>query len=470
MKRNERILLIDDEAHILQSYRTVLRQIGFRNFFSCHSANEAKDIISQHSPDIILLDLTLKGEMPGQELLPILRQRVPDSPVIIISGNQDMALAVECMKRGAHDYLSKPVEGERLKATVLRTLEWKSVRNENAQLKNALLQTETNSEENNKGIVTHDHHMKNLLAYTRIIASSPEPVLITGESGVGKEMFARAVHELGDGRAPWVAVNVTALNDDMFADALFGHRRGAFTGADKMRSGLLEKAAGGTLLLDEIGDLSMASQVKLLRLLQEKEYHPVGADAVKHSDCRIIATTNRLLEDRIKNGTFRSDLYYRLKVHHIHIPPLRERRDDIVPLAEYFTRKAAKTLGIKAPGIDNDAKSVLMEMSFPGNARQVEALIFDAVTRYKEKPIPVAFFRQYQNVPASKINDKYAGQHDQPQRTATSFCEFQILPTIQQARLELIDEAVHRCRGNRSAAARMLGITPQALHKHLNKH
>ena len=465
MNRPETVLLIDDEAYILQSYRIVLRRAGLKGLF-CHSAHEALEIIQTRSPDIILLDLTLKDGISGQELLPILREKVPEAPVIIISGNQDIGLAVECMKRGAHDYLSKPIDGERLTTTILRTLEWRTATSENKQLKKALLQTKSHRDSFAEGIVTRDHHMLNLLAYADIVAQTPEPVLITGASGVGKEMFARAIHNMGSGKRPWMAVNVTALDDDMFTDALFGHRRGAFTGAHQSRAGMLEKAAGGTLLLDEIGDLSMASQAKLLRLIQEKEYQPVGSDSVKRAECRIIVTTNRSLEERMNAGAFRSDLYYRLHVHHIHIPPLSERRNDIPLIAEHFVQKAAGILGVQAPALGDAVKRMLKNMDFPGNARQLEALIFDAVTRYKDTPIPTELLTTLHRAPAAaRPTERTPMPHEQ----VTAFSAFQILPTISQARLELIDEAVRRSGDNCSAAARMLGITPQALHKHLKK-
>ena len=229
-------------------------------------------------------------------------------------------------------------------------------------------------------IVTADKKIRSIFRYMNAIKKSPEPVLVTGETGVGKDLIARAVHKVSKLDGEFVAVNVAGLDDHMFTDTLFGHLRGAFTGADKKRAGLIEKAKGGTLFLDEIGDLSHASQVKLLELLQSGTYYPIGSDSQKTSDARIVVATNRDLYEMQSKGEFRKDLYYRLSVHHIDIPPLRKRTDDIPVLFEHFLEMAATAQSMRKPTYVADLIPALKKHSFPGNVRELRAMVFNAVS------------------------------------------------------------------------------------------
>jgi DNA-binding NtrC family response regulator len=311
--------------------------------------------------------------------------------------------------------------------------------------------------------------MLSIFQYIESIAQTSQPVLIRGETGVGKELIARTLHTLSGLKGSFVAVNVAGLDDNVFSDTLFGHVRGAFTGAERDRRGLIEQAAGGTLFLDEIGDLSTASQVKLLRLLQEGEYFPLGRDDAKRTDVRIVASSNVDLWERQKAGLFRKDLNYRLRTHRIYIPPLRERMDDIPLLVEHFLGEAARTLDKKKPVLPNELTPLLRTYSFPGNVRELQTLVFDAVSRHKGSGLSLDVFKAHIRLYQSRENAKpqAAAHTPEPGKALIGFSEK--LPTIKQASDLLVDEAMRRSGGNQSIAAGLLGITQQALSKRLKK-
>ena len=245
----------------------------------------------------------------GQLHLERLTLTRPDIPVVVVTGTNDLAVAVQCMKLGAYDFVLKPIEQDAFEQAIRRALEQRSLKAQTSRLKRRLIHRELEHPEAFARIATNNRTMLALFSYVEAIAPSPEPVLITGESGVGKELFAQSVHELSRRGGDLVAVNLAGLDDTLFTDALFGHRKGAFTGADRERRGMIERAVGGTLLLDEIGDLSMASQVKLLRLLQEREYYPIGSDVPHRADARVVAATHQDLGRKVEQGTFRRDLF-----------------------------------------------------------------------------------------------------------------------------------------------------------------
>jgi transcriptional regulator with PAS, ATPase and Fis domain len=313
-------------------------------------------------------------------------------------------------------------------------------------------------------IITNDSEMLSIFHYILSIAKSPEPVLITGETGVGKELIAEAIHALSGLKGDLIPVNTAGLDDTMFSDTLFGHQKGAFTGADKARPGLIEKAKHGTLFLDEVGDLSLASQVKLLRLLQEGEYLPLGRDEVKHATVRIITVTNQDLWYLQKIGKFRKDLNFRLRTHHIHVPPLRERVDDLPILVDHFLEKAANALNKPTPAPSDEMVSLLRTYSFPGNIRELQAMIFDAVSRHTGDILSLSSIRRHI---LEGQRDMTAPDMSQEESTYLRFPKK--LPTIKEATRLLVAEAMKRAGNNQSVAARMLGITQQALSKRLKK-
>ncbi len=316
--------------------------------------------------------------------------------------------------------------------------------------------------------------MFGLFRYIETIAPTPQPVLITGETGVGKELVARAIHKLSGLRGSFIAVNVAGLDDNVFSDTLFGHARGAFTGADRTRSGLIKQASGGTLFLDEMGDLSSASQLKLLRLLQEGEYMPLGQDTTLQADTRILAATNQDLWALQKVGRFRKDLNYRLRAIHINVPPLRERVDDIRLLMEHFFEEASRALDKKKPTPPKELLTLLETYNYPGNIRELRAMVFDAVSRHESKILSLQAFKahiaQHQqnrgNVPAGAL----CTDTERDVEGGDPLIDFSgELPTITQATQLLVGEAMKRSNANQSVAARLLGISQQALSRRLKK-
>jgi DNA-binding NtrC family response regulator len=312
-------------------------------------------------------------------------------------------------------------------------------------------------------IVTHDKKMLSIFKYINTIAPTSQPVLITGETGVGKELVARAIHNLSDLKGDFIAVNVSGLDDNVFSDTLFGHVKGAFTGAEGVRRGLIEKASNGTLLLDEIGDLHPASQTKMLRVLQESEYLPLGQDEPRRADSRIISTTNKDLWALQRAGMFREDLNFRLRTHHIHVPPLRERINDIDILLDHFLKVSARSLKKKQPIIPEELTSVLKTYPYPGNVRELQTMIFDAVTRQDSKILSLDTFESYIG---QQKGDKTISFEPTAEKTAI-FTSCEELPSIKQSTQLLVDEAMKRANGNQSVAAKMLGISQQALSKRL---
>ncbi len=322
------------------------------------------------------------------------------------------------------------------------------------------------SHQNLTEIITVNAEMLSLIKTIETIRDSRQPVLITGETGTGKELFARAVHVLSNVKGPFITVNVAGLDDNVFSDTLFGHVRGAFTGADRPRPGMIEKAAGGTIFLDEIGDLSLSSQIKMLRLLQDGDYLPLGADDHRQSNARIVTATNRDLWQAQRSGHFRADFNYRLRTHHINIPPLRERRDDIAPLTEYFLENAATMLKKTKPTPPVELLPLLRTYSFPGNVRELQGMIFDAVSQHQNKILSLRTFQEHianTNIykPETTPLEKKRGED--------SFLPMGKFPTIQEAIGFLVIEAMKRTQSNQTIAARMLGISRQALNKRLNK-
>ena len=379
------ILAVDDEEAVLNGVRRTLRAEGFENVLMCRDPRDVEPLLEAEPVSLILLDLMMP-HIGGRELLERISASHPEIPVIVVTAEQDVRTAVDCMKSGAYDYLLKPAGAAELIAVIARALEHRELREENARLRSKLLQAELAHPEQFDEIITADPAMYALFAYLEVVAGGSNPVLISGETGSGKELFARAIHNVSARRGPFVAVNVAGLDDTMFSDTLFGHKPGAFTGAVGIRKGMIEAAGRGTLFLDEIGDLSEASQVKLLRVLQEREYHTLGDDAPKRLEARVVAATH---QDPAK---LRRDLYFRLRAYHVRIPPLRDRAGDLPALIHHFVREASHDLGRKPPVIPERLYRLLSRYDFPGNVRELRALVFDAVARHTSGPLPVEPF------------------------------------------------------------------------------
>ncbi len=461
------ILLVDDEEVWLHSFSLSLRSSGINNIITCQDSREVMNILSARAISVMVLDLTMP-HINGAEILIKAVEEFPHIPVIIISGLDQVDTAVNCIKQGAFDYFTKVSEENRLISGVERAIEVGKLRRENSSLKEHFLEDKLDHPEAFAHIITHNKKMRTLFQYMEAIATSCEPVLITGETGVGKELFAHALHKLCHGDAPFVVANAAGLDDTMFADTLFGHRKGAFTGAESARDGLIKKAAGGTLFLDEIGDLSQASQVKLLRLLQEREYFQLGSDLARKTDARMIFATHRDLDTLQKEGAFRTDLFFRLRAHHIHIPPLRERLDDIPLLFDFFLAEGAARLSKKKPAYPQQLPLLLATYNYPGNVRELNHIIFDALSPHKGKMLSMDNFRKYIHSQSSSLDhtvDNAAVSADD----ATPFHVLEQLPTLKESSNLLIQEALQRSGGNQAIAADMLGITRQALNWRLKK-
>ncbi len=462
------ILIVDDEAPILLAIETTLQMAGLTHTRTCEDSRQVMEQLNKQPAEVVLLDLNMP-HIDGRELLDQISREFPEIPIIIVTGAVDIETAVLCMKSGAFDYVVKPVEEERLLTAVHRALSFRELKRENFALKQHILTDTLEKPEAFVSIITNNKKMLAIFQYIESIAQTSQPVLIRGETGVGKELIAQTLHELSGRSGQFIAVNVAGLDDNVFSDTLFGHVRGAFTGADTDRSGLIDKATAGTLFLDEIGDLSLASQIKLLRLLQEGEYFPLGQDEPKKTEVRIIASTNVDLWKRQKAGKFRKDLNYRLRTHRIYIPPLRERIDDIPLLVDHFLNEAAHSLGKKKPTPPVELATLLKTYAFPGNVRELQTLIFDAVSRHKGGILSLEVFKAH--IQAHQSREQQAVETDIRLSAEGSrrihFSEQ--LPTIKKAVQLLVAEAMDRADGNQSIAAGMLGISQQALSKRLKK-
>jgi DNA-binding NtrC family response regulator len=458
------VLMVDDEAEALDSFETALLLATINNIIRCQDSRDVMPLLSSQEIEVMLLDLTMP-HISGGELLSLVTKDFPEVPVIIITGSNDVETAVACMKSGAFDYMVKPVEKSRLISGVKRAIEIRELQRENRLLKAHVLSDQLEHPEAFSEIITDSEAMRSIFQYIEAISNTSQPVLITGETGVGKELVARVIHKLSNRKGDFVPVNVAGLDDNIFADTLFGHKKGAFTGADQPRSGMIEQASGGTLFLDEIGDLSPASQVKLLRLLQDGEFFPLGSDIVKHSDARVVVATNQNLQTLQELGKFRKDLYYRLRAHHIHIPSLRDRYEDLPVLVNHFLEKASKTLGKEKPAPPAELSSLLSTYLFPGNVRELESMIFDAVTSCKSEKLPLEPFRSYIRPHESVAKAEVTGQPD-----VASTLKGKIETISHMTEKQMIIDALSKTSQNRTKAAKLLGISRRTLQNKIKEY
>lgn len=453
------VLLVDDEAPILDCFSALLESGGIEPVICCQDPRSVPELLEKNRVGAVLLDLWMP-HLPGDELLTRIVEEHPGLPIIVVTGMNDLDNAVSCMRKGAFDYMVKPVEETRLISGVRRALERTALNLEYAGLRETISNPELQHPEAFAGIITRNTRMLGLFRYLETVAPSSHPVLIQGETGVGKELFARAVHQVSDRNGPFVSVNVAGLDDTVFSDTLFGHVRGAYTGADGRRGGMIEQAGKGTLFLDEIGDLSPMSQVKLLRVLQEREYFPLGSDIAKPVQARIVVATNQDLERKRNDGSFRKDLYYRLSTHQIVIPPLRERRDDVGMLSRHFGSQVAGEMKREEPCFDGRLLRVLESMEFPGNVRELQALVTDLVRRSTSSRVTLD--ELHQRCPDHPLPPDGSGE-------TLILPEDGSFPTMDEMEEWLIREAMIRSAGNQTTAARLLGISRPTLCKRLKK-
>jgi DNA-binding NtrC family response regulator len=457
------ILVVDDDLDVLKRMDRLLRFEGFRDVICCADPREVANLVKENEISVMVLDLMMPG-LSGQTVLEVTREKHPEIPVIVSTAINDIDSAIDCMRNGAFDYVPKTAETGRLAASIRHALSIRELQSDYSALKDTLLAAKRPESPAFSDLVTADERMISVLRYVETIAASPKPILIMGESGTGKELMAQAIHRLSGRNGPLVSLNIAGFDDTMFSDSLFGHKRGAFTGADTDRGGLIERAEGGTLFLDEIGELSLVSQVKLLRLIEDKLYYPLGADLPKATNATVITATNRDLRSATMASTFRLDLFYRLQTHLVQLPPLRERPSDLALLISHFVRQTAERIGRGVPSIPDELILLLESYDFPGNVRELESMVFDAMSGLKGGVLGLESFRR-------KIM-RGAGTKNVTAKTVTGgdttrFASWDRLPSLRQASEELIREALRRTKGNQGIAADLLGISRTALNKRI---
>ncbi|MBN2444681.1 MAG: sigma-54-dependent Fis family transcriptional regulator [Spirochaetales bacterium] len=458
------ILLIDDEETVLNYFTSVLKSDNITNILTCSTSDDAKKLIKKKTFSVITLDLIMPG-VSGLNLLDYILQEVPGTPVIVITASHDIETAIDCMKCGAFDFLTKPVNVNRLLSCVHHALTEHDVKKENMRLKKVLLDDKITNTHAFEKIKTKNKGMLLLFRYIDAIASTSLHILITGETGVGKELFSQAIHNASGRTGNFVPVNIAGLDDTMFSDTLFGHTKGAFTGAENTRRGMIAKAETGTLFLDEIGDLTPESQVKLLRLIQEREYYPLGSDTAIRTNARFVFATNRDLGHLVDSGLYRKDLYYRLSSHHLRIPPLRERKDDLNLLINLFWNKAIAEFEGESFPVPVEVFTLLHEYDFPGNIRELEGLIIESFIYYQKQGELSLFLEQKLGSAFTMTATSAQIQHN----TNNLFSSCLLLPSIKEAIDLLVEEALKRSTGNQGKAAEILGITRTALNKRLHR-
>lgn len=457
------VLLVDDEKAWLNSFGLTLHASGINNVETCDDSRKVLNLLREQNISVLVLDLTMP-HLTGDELLPLIVQEFPEIPVIIITGVDQVETAVTCMKLGAYDFFAKVTEESRLVTSVKRAIDLGTLRRENTSLKDHFLQDKLNHPDAFSHIITHNKSMRSVFQYIEAIATTNAPVLITGETGTGKELIAQAIHSLSGRTGYFVTVNIAGLDGDTFADTLFGHKKGAFAGADKTRKGLMANGNDGTLFLDEIGELTSGSQIKLLRLIQEREYYALGSDIARSTNMRMIFASHRDLDSLQNSNEFRKDLFFRLQSHHVHIPPLRDRLDDLPLLLDYFLEEAAQKLNKQKPAYPSELPILLGTYSYPGNIRELQSMVFDALSNHQSRTLSMDIFKKY--------IEKHSGNPDEEIKNITGETVYSILgalPTLKESSRLLVKEALHRSQGNQAIAAQMLGITRQALNWRLKQ-
>ena len=460
------VVLVDDEASELDAYGFLLTSMGVNQVVPVQDSRRVPAAMADLGACVLFLDLNMPHKS-GLEVLKELRVTHPHIPVVIITANSEIESAVECLKQGAHDYLVKPINMNTFASALRNALEICALRNEVMTLKGVSFNRNLKYPEHFQHIITQNPTMIGLFQYIESISASREPALILGETGTGKELISRAIHDASGLDGPFVTVDVAGLDDNLFSDTLFGHSKGAYTGADKHREGLVEKAAGGSLFLDEIGDLSPASQVKLLRLVQEGIFYPLGSDRPQACRARIISATHKSRNAlaAVDRDQFRSDLFFRLSTHLIQVPPLRERKEDIPLIAAYLRDQAAKAMGKPVVKTGQQFAAVLASHSFPGNIRELKTYIYDAVAQSTDTSLSVDTILD-RLADASTVTGAQA-PNAAPVRDPALEDLMGGFPTLAALIEYAIDQALGRTGNNQSQAAGLLGISKQALSKRL---
>lgn len=448
---NLSILIIDDEQSQLDSLKRFLSKRG-NEIFTASNGKLGLEIIQKNHIDLVLSDFRMP-EMNGLEVLKATKEINPKIDFVMITAFGNVDEAVEIMKSGAYDYLTKPIELDELENLVKRIAEKKLLLNENERLKNQL-----SEKFKFESIISQSRKMEDVLNLAGRIAESKASVLIRGESGTGKELVAKAIHFSSNRKEkPFVIVNVAALSENLVESELFGHVKGSFTGAIDNRVGRFQEADGGTLFIDEVGDIPLSVQVKLLRAIQFGEVQSIGSNSTRKVDVRILAATHRNLEEMIEQKLFREDLFYRLNVVCLKIPPLRERKEELPVLVDHFIRKYSKINDKEVKGITSDALDVMMKYNFPGNVRELENIIERGVILTRNSSISIEDMPpQMEHSLGKNIFDPRNLDHTYEEK-------------MKAFESELLKEALSRNEGNQSAAARELEITERHLRSRMER-
>jgi two-component system response regulator AtoC len=444
----KQLLIIDDEENMCHMLATVLGKAGY-DVVSAPDGRRALEIVNSRSFDVILCDIRMP-EMNGMDFLKAAAASLNGATVIMMSAYGSVDTAIEAMKLGAYDYISKPFKTDEVLLTLKKAEERESLKAENRILKKRIQQIERDCRFGK--LIAKSREMKSVFQLAEKAAQYKTTVLILGESGTGKELIARGIHNEGDrAQKPLVPLNCGGIPENLLESELFGHKKGAFTGADRDHKGLFQEADGGTIFLDEIGELPLSLQVKLLRVLQENEIRPVGDSKAGKIDVRVIAATAKNLQQEVKKGTFREDLYYRLNVLNIQLPPLRERSEDIPLLCEHFIRRFNRRLGKSIRGMSAAAMTILLEYPWPGNVRELENVIERGVVlaesnELRPEHLPGDLLRRRSGDPAHNILSGYSIKSAQKLMEKT-----------------MITRALEKTGGNRTQAARLLEISHPSL-------
>lgn len=441
------ILIIDDEDNIRNGLATNFELEDYE-VKTASNGKEGLDLIAKGDIDLVITDLRMDG-ISGEEVVKRVTTETPGIPVIVLTGHGSIDAAVEAMKSGAYDFLTKPLNLDQLNLIVKRALE-----NRELSLQHKLLKEEIESSACLEQMIGRSAEMQKVFSMIKKVAPAKASVLITGESGVGKELVANAIHNLsGRKDKAFIKVHCAALSESLLESELFGHEKGAYTGADSMQKGRFELAHGGTIFLDEIGEINQNVQIKILRVLQEKTFERVGGEKSISVDVRIVAATNKNLEEEVKAGRFREDLYYRLNVVHLKVPSLKERKDDLPLLIDSFIKKFAAENEKEIIGIDSKAKAALLKYDWPGNIRQLQNCIESSVVMSNGKQIKL------EDLPLSV--SEYTGQEA---------ISIPIGISLEDAEKIIIMQNLSANKGNKSKTADVLGIGRKTLHRKLNEY
>lgn len=447
----DRILIVEDEAIMRDNLRHVLSRAGY-TVETAESGTAALRLLAEGSYDLVLTDL----KMPGADGLTVLAETKrlhPEAEVIVLTGYATVETAIAALQQGAFHYLSKPFKLDEVRAVVQKALEASRLRRENRRLREELERTHRYA-----GMIGRSAAMQEVFALIERVAETDAPVLLTGETGTGKELVARAIHARSRrGRGPFVPVNCGALSEELLSNELFGHEKEAFTGATSARAGLIEAAQGGTLFLDEIAEMTTAMQVKLLRALQEREVVRVGGTKAIPVDVRVVAASNRDLNKAVANGLFRADLFYRLNVVRLHLPPLAGRREDVPLLAAHFLEKYNALYHRRLEGIDEAAMRCLLEYDYPGNVRELENLIARAVALEKGSLLTV------ESLPPD-FREIQVRTHRRLPR------EWEPAGTLEEVEKAYIERVLEQTGFNRTKAAVILGIDRSSLWRKIKRY